>query len=141
MSERKVLTIGTFDLPHMGHAYLFKESERLGELTVGVNSDEFVEAYKGKKPEYNYKERAEVVAALGYRVIKNSTAGRDLIMKVKPHYITVGSDWARKDYYAQIDVDHDFMDAMGTTMVYIPRVTPLSSTQLRGRLGRDQPSH
>lgn len=134
-SNRRVLTVGSFDTPHMGHAYLLRESERYGdELVVGINSDEFIEEYKGQKPEYSYEERSEVILALGYTVIKNSSAGRELILKVNPDVITIGSDWARKDYYSQIDVDQDFLDLHGITMVYIPRIGTLSSSELKGRL-------
>lgn len=134
MSERKVLTMGTFDTPHMGHAILLKECERYGEqVVVGVNSDEFVESYKGRRPLYEYEERAGLIESLGYVVVKNSSAGRELIEQVRPDVIAIGSDWARKDYYAQIDVDQDFLDAQRIALVYIPRVGSLSSTQLKER--------
>lgn len=137
MSERTVLTIGTFDTPHLGHAYLFKECEQYGQLTVGVNSDEFVEAYKGRPPEYSYEERALLISALGYQVLKNTSAGRELIAQVAPNVLAIGSDWARRDYYAQIDVNQDFMDANNITMVYIPRIGTLSSTEIKQRVQSD----
>lgn len=133
--ENRVLTIGTFSPPHLGHAYLFRECERYGELVVGINSDEFVEAYKGFKPEYDYAERELLIRSLGYQTIKNCSAGRECIEAVRPKVLAVGSDWAVRDYYKQIDVTQDYLDQNGITMVYIPRVGTLSSTELRGRLG------
>ena len=132
--ERTVLTIGTFSPPHLGHAYLFKECERYGDrVVVGVNSDEFVEAYKSKKPEYSFKEREFLIRALGYETIKNTSSGRICIDQVNPDVLVIGSDWARKDYYAQIDVDQDYMDDNQIAMVYIPRIGSLSSTEIRMR--------
>lgn len=131
---RTVLTIGTFDTPHLGHAYLFKECARYGYLSVGVNTDEFVYRYKGKYPLYNENERAQMIRDLGYTVWFNHTAGKDLIIKLAPDTLAIGSDWARKDYYAQIDVDQDFMDENRITMIYIPRVGTLSSTELKSRV-------
>ena len=131
--ERTVLTIGTFDTPHLGHAYLFKECERYGTLTVGVNSDEFVESYKGQRPIYEYGERTMLISSLGYQVLKNCSAGRELIDEVAPDVLAIGSDWAKKDYYAQIDVDQDYLDERRITMVYIPRLGTLSSTELKAR--------
>lgn len=132
--ERKVLSIGSFDTPHLGHAYLLKECERYGEVIVGVNSDEFIESYKGRRPLYEYEERAHLISRLGYTVLKNESAGRQLIEQVWPDVLAIGSDWARKDYYSQIDVDQDFLDERRITMVYIPRVGTLSSTELKERL-------
>lgn len=131
----KSLTIGTFDLVHAGHAYLFQECERFSdEVIVGVNSDEFVAEYKGKKPLFDYEERAGIIEGLGYTVLKNSSAGRELIEQVQPDLLVIGSDWARKDYYAQIDVDQDFMDKNGIRMLYVPRMTNLSTTSIKQRV-------
>lgn len=141
MKERTVLTMGTFDTPHMGHAILLKECERYGEnVVVGVNSDEFVESYKGRRPLYEYAERANLIESLGYVVVKNSSAGRELIEEIQPDVIAIGSDWARKDYYSQIDVDQDFLDANRIALVYIPRVGSLSSTELKARSQNGQSS-
>jgi glycerol-3-phosphate cytidylyltransferase len=134
MSERTVLTIGTFDTPHIGHAYLFRECERFGKLVVGINSDEFVEKYKGRRPLFSYEERSTLISTLGYTVIKNSSAGRECIEQVNPDILAIGSDWARKDYYSQIDVDQDFMDENNITMIYIPRVPNISSTEIKSRV-------
>lgn len=134
MSERTVLTIGTFDTPHLGHAYLFRECERYGNVTVGINSDEFVERYKGTTPLFKYQERAALISVLGYSVVKNASAGRECIEAVAPDVLVIGSDWARRDYYSQIDVDQDFMDLNGITMVYVPRVPNLSSTEIKERV-------
>jgi len=133
--------MGTFDTPHMGHAILLKECERYGEnVVVGVNSDEFVESYKGRRPLYEYAERANLIESLGYVVVKNSSAGRELIEEIQPDVIAIGSDWARKDYYSQIDVDQDFLDANRIALVYIPRVGSLSSTELKARSQNGQSS-
>lgn len=131
---RTVLTIGTFDTPHLGHAYLFKECERYGErVVVGVNTDDFVLSYKRQMPLFSYGERASAIASLGYEVLPNKSAGRELIDQVQPDVLVIGGDWARKDYYQQIDVDQDYMDEHGITMIYVPR-TYLSSTLIKKRI-------
>ena len=129
--ERTALTIGTFDLTHAGHAHLFRECERLGRVVVGINSDEFVESYKGQRPLYEYAKREQLIRALGYETIMNTSAGRDCIEAVKPDYLVIGSDWARRNYYSQIDVDQDFMDENGISMVYVPRIGTISSSEIK----------
>ena len=131
-----VLTIGTFDVPHLGHAYLFQQCARLGPLTVGVNSDRFVTDYKGAPPVFEWEERRAAITALGYAVVKNAGPGRDLIARVSPDYLVIGSDWAPpRDYYAQIDVDQAFLDARRITVVYVPRVPGLASSAIKERCG------
>lgn len=133
--DRTVLTIGTFDTPHIGHAYLLKECERYGNrVVVGVNSDLFVESYKGSRPVFDFNERAGLIEQLGYEVIKNSSAGRELIEIIKPDVLVIGGDWAERDYYKQIDVTQEYMDKNRITVVYIPRIGTISSTSIKERL-------
>lgn len=137
---KHALTIGTFDLVHAGHAYLFQRCEQVADnVTVGINSDEFVAEYKGARPLMSYEERAELINALGYSVVKNESAGRECIEQVKPDVLVIGSDWARRDYYKQIDVDQDFMDERNISMLYIPRITNLSTTLIKQLIGRPTP--
>lgn len=134
----KLLTVGTFDTPHIGHASFLKKCEQFADqVAVGVNTDGFVFGYKGAYPVFNYSERASLIEALGYEIWPNDSAGRELIKQVKPDIIAIGSDWARKDYYAQIDVDQDFMDEWGISMLYIPYTYGVSSTELKRRLSGD----
>lgn len=131
----KLLTIGTFDTPHMGHAAFLRQCEKFSdEVLVGVNTDEFVTRYKGVAPIYDYDERASMIEALGFETYPNDSAGRELIMELMPDVVAIGSDWARKDYYAQINVDQDLLDALDISMLYIPYTHGISSTQLKERL-------
>ena len=135
MLDKLLLTMGTFDVPHIGHAIFLKKCEAYTRrIVVGVNTDEFVEKYRGKPPVFPYIERLSLIADLGYEVRPNKSAGRELIVDVQPDIIAIGSDWARKDYYKQIDVDQDFLDTMGIDMLYLPYTKGVSSTDLKGRL-------
>ncbi len=64
-----VITLGTFDLFHLGHLKLLKRCRDFagehGVVTVGLNTDEFITRYKGKPPVMSYEERAEKVN-IGY---------------------------------------------------------------------------
>lgn len=130
---KEILTIGSFDTPHLGHAILFQRCQELGNLTVGVNSDEFIEAYKGKRPLYTYEERATLISKLGYTVMKNDSAGRELINQVQPDIIVIGSDWATRDYLAQIDVNQDYLDENNISLLYVPYTQGISSTDIKRR--------
>ena len=134
MAER-LITLGTFDTPHLGHAHFLRQCEDYAdEVVVGVNTDEFVHKYKERYPIFNQEERLQLIANLGYTALFNQSAGRELIDQVKPNIIAIGSDWARKDYYSQIDVDQDYLDENNIHMLYIPYTKGISSTEMKRRL-------
>lgn len=130
----RVLTIGTFDTPHLGHAHFFLQCESFGDLIVGINSDEFVEKYKGEKPLFSYQERRELIELLGYETRINESAGKDLIYRVCPDILVIGSDWARKDYLKQIGMTQDELDERGITLVYVPYTKGISTTEIKKRI-------
>ena len=70
----RILTMGTYDMLHAGHPKLFKKGMALGELVIGLNTDEFVKKFKGKAPIMSYKERKEMILETGFvdSVIPNS---------------------------------------------------------------------
>lgn len=132
----KVLTIGTFDLLHFGHIAFLQECKKLGDLTVGVNTDLFAESFK-RRPIMSQAERFHALYQLGYDVMLNESAGRSLIELTRPDLLAVGSDWARKDYYRQINVDQDFLDQRGMTLAYVPYVhdrMPISTSEIIRRI-------
>lgn len=67
MKYKRGYVPGVFDLFHVGHLNLLKNSkERCEYLIAGVLTDELVEHFKGKKPMIPYEERAAIVAAIKY---------------------------------------------------------------------------
>ena len=141
-SRRTVYTGGTFDLFHPGHVFLLKQCKDLaggdGEVVVALNTDEFIEAYKGKRPVMNYEERATMLEACQYvaRVVPNEGGAdsKPTILKVKPKILAIGVDWAAKDYYAQMQFTQEWLDAQGITLVYLPHRAGLSSTNVKSRV-------
>ena len=134
-----VLTIGTFDTIHAGHVGLFTQCKRLagslGNVTVGINSDQFVEKYKGAKPLVPYSSRAAVIAALSMvdRVVKNTThlGQAALIEDAHPDILVVGQDWALKNYLAQLGIGQSWLDARNIQLCYVPRTGDWSSTEIK----------
>lgn len=134
----KVYTGGTFDLFHAGHVEFLRECSKLGPVTVSLNTDEFIESFKKKPPIMTFDERKAVLESCVYvsSVIPN-VGGQDskkAIKLVKPKYIAIGSDWARKNYYKQMDFDQDWLDEMGIILVYIPYTKGISTTNLKARI-------
>ena len=57
-----VYTGGTFDLPHSGHVNFLKKCAQLGDVYVALNTDEFIEQYKGKPLVMSFDEWLEVIS-------------------------------------------------------------------------------
>lgn len=135
-------TGGTFDLFHAGHVNFLKRCKDIvqysGLVTVSLNTDEFIERYKGKPPVCSYAEREQVLKSCRFvdKVIPNECGedSKDTILRVKPAYIAVGSDWATKDYYKQMGFTQDWLDSYGIALVYIPYTKGVSSSDIKTRL-------
>ena len=137
-----VMTLGTFDLPHYGHANLLTKCAQLahGEtFIVGLNTDEFVKEYKGSAPIMTYEERKYGLLAFGKQttIWANESAGRELIEVAKPNIIVIGSDWASRDYLKQIDVTQEWLDEKGISIIYVPYTSGVSTTELKKRITGD----
>ena len=130
-----VLTIGTFDIPHMGHAVFLQRAARYGELTVGVNSDQFVETYKGAAPLFSFGERAALIHQLGFKVAGNDGAGFALIKMVNPDVLVIGSDWLDRDYLTQVGMTGDELAKAGIDLVFVPYTAEISTTTIKARCG------
>lgn len=134
----KIYTGGTFDLFHKGHASFLQRCKDMGDVTVSLNTDEFIWDYKRKRPVMSYEEREAVLLSCRYvdRVIPNfgGANSKPAIELIQPDLIVIGSDWARRDYYAQMQFDQDWLDQRGIGLCYIPYTGGISSTDIKGRL-------
>lgn len=137
-----VYTGGTFDLFHSGHVRFLKQCKRIagndGKVVVSLNRDEFIEAYKGKAPVMSFAERAEVLEACRFvdEVIPNdgNADSKVAILKVQPNFVVIGDDWAKKDYYAQMQFTQDWLDAREIVLIYVPYTAGVSTTDLKRRI-------
>lgn len=141
MVSRIVLTLGTFDLLHVGHLELLRESRSLsqgGKVVVGLNTDGFVERYKGQPCVQTYAERAEMLMACRYVDLVVANVGeqdsRTVIDVVRPDLLTIGDDWLTRDYLGQLGLTQDWLDERKLEIAYIPRTTGESTTRLRALL-------
>ena len=133
----RVLTTGTFDIPHAGHLSFLRRARRLGDnLTVGVLSDKFVALYKGRQPWYDEESRAMLIqeATDADVLVVGDQRAFFIAQSQGEAVIAVGSDWARKDYYHQIGMTQDDLDALGATLAYVPYAQGMSTSDIERRL-------
>ena len=137
-----VYTGGTFDLFHAGHVNLLKRCKEiageLGSVVVSLNTDEFIKEYKGKPPIVSFSDRMAVLKACKYvdQVIANSGGAdsKPTILQVNPNIVAIGTDWAKKDYYKQMQFTQDWLDDKDISLIYIPYTKGISSTEIKTRL-------
>lgn len=133
-----VYTGGTFDLLHAGHVKFLRRCAEFGRVVVALNTDDFVEQYKGRRPVMDFDERAAVLLGLSSvsEVVENrgGADSRITIDDVRPDLIVVGSDWARRDYHAQMSFTQDWLDARGIGLCFIPYTQGISTTDIKTRL-------
>ena len=145
----RVYTGGTFDLFHRGHIDLLKHCRKIagrdGRVIVALNTDEFIEKFKGKKPVMSYEERKAVLESCRYvdEVIEN-VGGEDSKKTIEEYMqmyfgdlsidaVVVGSDWHEKDYLKQMQFTWEWLHEKGISLTYIPRVIISSSTEIKSR--------
>ena len=139
LSNRKVYTGGTFDLFHSGHANFLRQCKEVGDyVVVSLNTDEFIYRYKGEYPIINYEDRKKVLLSCKYvdEVIPNSEGedSKPTILSVNPKFVVIGSDWAKKDYYKQMQFDQDWLDERSISLIYIPYTKGISSTLIKQKI-------
>lgn len=134
----RVYVPGTFDCLHVGHINLLDYAASLGQVWVGLNSDEFCEQYK-RRPVYSLEDRIRIVESLRQvdEVIVN-TGGYDskpAILEAAPRYIVHGDDWTGPAYLKQLGVTQEWLGCRGITIVHPPYTKGVSTTQIIGILG------
>ncbi len=92
---KKVYMCVSADMVHSGHIAIIKKAAALGELTVGVLSDEAVASFK-RFPLMPFSERKalfENIVGVA-RVIEQKTLSyKDVLEELKPDFVVHGDDW------------------------------------------------
>lgn len=127
---------------HSGHIRFLKACRRLagddGQVVVALNTDAFIQAYKGNLPIMSFDERREILLGCKYvdRVIANvgGADSKPAIEYVMPDFIVIGDDWAKRDYYAQMQFTQKWLDDLEIQLVYVPYTKGISTTDLKQRI-------
>ena len=131
---KKVFVNGTFDIIHRGHLELLNYAKSLGNVGVGIDTDECVKGKKGVgRPVHNQEDRKfflENLKSVDEVVFFSSEPEfEELIKTMQPDVIIVGSDWKEKStiksYYDGELIFFDRMEDYSTTKT-ISRIKEMS---------------
>lgn len=136
---KKLYTGGTFDIFHYGHINFLRQCSKIAdEIIVSLNTDEFIESYKGKAPIMTYEEREKSLRSCKYvtDVVPNvgGSDSKPAILNVKPNIIAIGTDWAKRDYYKQMDFTQKWLDDNDILLVYLAYTEGISTTEIKRRI-------
>ena len=85
------------DIFHAGHARLISQGCKLGDVTVGLLSDNACSEL-GETPLLDFEKRKEVLSYIKgiEKIIKQDSASYlTVLSKVKPDYVLHGDDWRK----------------------------------------------
>lgn len=100
---KKVYACFSTDIIHKGHLNIIKKAAELGELTVGVLTDEVIASYK-RYPLIPLEERMEMfksIRGVSKVVVQDTLAYSKVLDMLRPDIVVHGDDW-QTGYQARI---------------------------------------
>ena len=93
--DKKVYMCFSTDMVHSGHIDIIKKAEKLGELTIGVLSDEAVAGFK-RFPLLPFEERKvlfENITGVSGVVEQKTLSYKGILTELRPDIVVHGDDW------------------------------------------------
>jgi len=124
------------DLIHPGHLNIIKIAKDLGEVTVGLLTDEAIASYK-RLPTMSYEQRKIVIENIKGvdHVVPQSTLDYvPNLQRLRPNFVVHGDDWKTGIQKATRQRVIDTLSEWGGKLVEPPYTQGISSTQLNAHL-------
>ena len=127
---KTILTVGVYDMLHIGHILLFKRAKDLGDrLIVAVQDSDVILKYKpGTRMVYTTEERMYMVSTIKY--VDEVVVYRDVDIDIQKFDFDVfakGPDQTHQGFQNAVK----WCEEHGKEVVVIPRTEGISSTMLR----------
>jgi phosphoenolpyruvate phosphomutase len=136
-ARSKIVYVGmSADLVHPGHLNVIRKAAELGEVTIGLLTDQAIASYK-RLPYMDFEQRREVVESLKgvCRVVPQETLDyRPNLKKFRPDFVVHGDDWREG---VQRKVREDVVNVLsewGGELIEVPYTSGISSTKLNKAL-------
>lgn len=124
------------DLVHPGHLNIIRRAAELGEVVIGLLTDEAIASYK-RPPVMSFEQRREVVESLKNvsRVVPQETLDYSTnLRRIRPDFVVHGDDWRIGVQSQTRAIVIETLREWGGELVEFPYTAGLSSTQLKSAL-------
>lgn len=92
---KTVYLVMSADIIHHGHINIIKEAKKLGEVTVGILTDEVIASYR-RLPLLSFEERKTIIEnidGVDTVIVQDTLDYMKNLNKLKPDYVVHGDDW------------------------------------------------
>lgn len=138
--EKKLVYIAiAADILHTGHINVINKGAKLGEVVLGILSDEAIASYK-RVPLFNYVIRKSIFENVKNvsRVVKQDTIDyTENLMKLKPDYVVHGDDWHEGAQKLVREKVIETLKLWGGQLIEVPYTKGLSATDTYHLLASD----
>lgn len=128
---KKVVYVGmSADLVHPGHLNVLRKAAELGEVVIGLLTDEAIATYK-RVPYLTYDQRFEVMNSIkGVKKVvpQISLDYEENLRSIKPDFVVHGDDWNKGVQSKTRQKVLDILSEWGGQLVEVPYTSGLSST-------------
>ena len=124
------------DLVHPGHLNVLERAAELGEVIVGLLTDQAIASYK-RVPYMTYEQRRAVVESLRYvaRVVPQSTLDYvPNLRELRPDFVVHGDDWQTGPQQRTRQRVIEALKEWDGQLVEVPYTQGISSSKLHGAL-------
>ncbi len=129
---KKVYVGMSADLVHPGHLNIIREAAKLGEVTVGLLTDEAIASYK-RLPYLEFEQRKIIIESLkgvDHVVPQFQLDYRPNLIKLTPDYVVHGDDWREGPQKRTRQQVIDTLKEWGGKLIEIPYTKGISSSKL-----------
>ncbi|MBN1649076.1 MAG: phosphoenolpyruvate mutase [Spirochaetales bacterium] len=129
---KKVYVAMSADFIHTGHINVLKKASELGDVTVGLLTDEAIASYK-RLPYLSFNQRIEIVRNIKgvVEVIAQKTLDyTDNLEKIKPDFVVHGDDWKNGPQLKAREKVIEVIKKWGGQLVEVPYTEGLSARAL-----------
>ena len=137
MKATKRVYVGmSADLVHPGHLNIIKKASELGEVIVGLLTDEAIASYK-RVPFMEFEQRRQVIESIkGVTQVVPQTSLDYVpnLLELKPDYVVHGDDWKKGVQQKTRQRVIDTLASWGGKLVEVPYTQGISSTKLNKAL-------
>ncbi len=133
INKKKIVYVAmSVDLVHPGHLNIINEAKKLGNVVIGLLTDQAVASYK-RVPLMEYRDRFKIISAIKNvsKVISQETHDYTKnLRKIKPDYVVHGDDWKKGVQKKVRDKVIKELKKWNGKLIEIPYTKGISSSKL-----------